>query len=539
MQTTITHRRTTIHRQPGAVAAIVSFVLASLLGGCTVGPKYNKPVALTTAPPPPAYKEATPPKPTPAEQATGAAPPANADYKEWTAASPQDAMLRGKWWEIYNDPELNDLEDKLDINNQTIKQYFENLLVARALVREARAEYYPTITAGPSWARSRSSANIGNNNNNGSGNNNNNNNGSTNSLITLPIDVSWEPDLFGRIRNTVHEEQYAAQLSAADLENERLIEQASLAEYFFELRGQDALQKVLNDTVKADQQLLDLTQALYETGVDDQISVVQARSTLQAAQAAATNVGLLRAQYEHAIAQLIGQAAGNFSIPIKPATPAAPPIPVGVPSQLLERRPDIAAAERNMASANAAIGVAYAAFYPSLTISAGGGLESSSWKHLFDLPSRFWSVGPTFSQTLYSAELGPGLSQYVSTYNADVAAYRQTVLTAFQQVEDYLAAVRIYSVQIQQQQQATQSARNAFDLELGRYQTGVDPYIDVVTLQNTYLNDQQSVVSLQVEAMTASVELIQALGGGWDASQLPTPKQVTRAPPKADTKIIQ
>jgi len=511
---------------------LATLALASLLAGCTVGPKYNKPVALTTAPPPPAYKETTPPKPTPAEQATGAAPPANADYKEWIPANPQDAMLRGKWWEIYNDPELNDLEDRLDINNQTIKEYFENLLVARALVREARAEYYPTVTFSPGGTRSRSSSNLGNSSSSF-------NSGTTSKLITIPIDVSWEPDLFGRIRNTVHEEQYAAQLSAADLENERLIEQASLAEYFFELRGQDALQKVLNDTVKADQHLLELTQALYDTGVDDQISVVQAKSTLQAAQATATNVGLLRAQYEHAIAQLIGQAAGNFSVPIKPATPAPPPIPVGVPSQLLERRPDIAAAERNMASANAAIGVAYSAFYPTLTLSASGGLESSSWKHLFDIPSRVWSIGPTFSQTLYSAELGPGLSQYVSTYNADVAAYRQTVLTAFQQVEDYLVAVRIYSVQVQQQQEAVQSAKTAFDLELGRYQTGIDPYIDVVTLQNTYLNEQQSVVSLQVEEMTASIELVQALGGGWDITQLPTPRQVTQAPDKADTKKIQ
>ena len=239
------------------------------------------------------------------------------------------------------------------------------------------------------------------------------NGGRQSSLISLPIDVSWEPDLFGRIRNTVHEEQYAAQMSAADLENERLVEEASLADYFFEIRGQDALQKVLNNTVEADKKALALTQASYETGIENQVSVVQALSTLQGAQALATNVGLLRAQYEHAIAVLIGKSASDFSIPIKPMTTAPPPIPVGVPSQLLERRPDIAAAERNMASANAAIGVAYSAFYPTVTLSVDGGFNSSTFKHLFDWPSRFWSLGATVSQPLYNAGLTAGLNQYV------------------------------------------------------------------------------------------------------------------------------
>jgi NodT family efflux transporter outer membrane factor (OMF) lipoprotein len=522
-------------RQP--LAALLSLSLLALLSGCTVGPKYHLPAA-TATPPPPAYKQVAPPPPTAAEQATGAAPPANAGLQEWQPANPSDAMLRGKWWEIYNDPELNQLEDRLNIDNQTIKEYFYNFMEARSLVREARAEYYPTVTAGPSWARSRGSANTGNNNNSGS-NTNNSNSGNTSSLIGLPIDVSWEPDLFGKIRNTVREAQYSAQLSAADLENERLAEQASLAEYYFEIRGQDALQKVLNDTVAAEKKTLDLTQSLYDTGIDNQISVVQAQSALQSTEASATNVGLLRSQYEHAIAVLIGQSPSGFKIEIKPATPAPPPIPVGVPSQLLERRPDVAAAERNMAAANAAIGVAYSAFFPTVTLSASGGLQSSSWKHLFDWPSRFWSLGPTFSQTLFSAELEPGLNQYVETYNSDVAAYRQTVLTAFQQVEDYLVAVKNYSVQIQQEQLAVASAQKAVDLELGRYQTGIDPYIDVVTLQNTLLADQQSLTSLKISQMTASVELVQALGGGWDRSQLPTPQQVTQKPSKADKQTVQ
>jgi NodT family efflux transporter outer membrane factor (OMF) lipoprotein len=518
--------RTRTPARAGRGRALLSLATLGLLAGCTVGPKYHQPPALAQAPPA-AYKEIPKPPATPGVD--------SAAYKEWTVASPQDAMLRGKWWEIYNQPELNALEDQLNIDNQNIKQYFENFMEARSLVREARAEYFPTVGTTPAWTRSRSSANLGNN----STGSNAPSSGNTSNFTTLPIDVSWEPDLFGRIRNTVHEAQYAAQLSAADLENERLTEQASLAEYYFEIRGQDALQEVLDKTVLYDQQTLDLTKALYETGVDNQISVVEAQSSLQAAQAAATNVGLLRAQYEHAIAMLIGKPASAFSIPVHPLLTAPPPIPVGVPSQLLERRPDIAAAERNMASANAAIGVAYAAFYPSVTISLSGGLESNTWKHLFDWPSRFWSLGPSISQTLFSAELGPGLSQYISTYNANVAAYRQTVLTAFQQVEDSLVAVSVYSRQIQQQQDSINSTKQALDLEVGRYETGIDPYLSVLTLQNTLLTDQQAVVSLQVAQMTASVQLIEALGGGWDKTQLPTPKQVTQAPTKAERSIVQ
>ena len=519
----------------GQLAALAGLALLLPLAGCLPGPKYHVPAATAQAPPP-VYKEAAPPPPSAEAKATGAARPDNDGLKEWQPANPQDAMLRGKWWEIYNEPELNALEDELNINNQTIKQYFENLMVARALVREARAEYFPTVSAGASWGRSRSSPNVGIVNN---GTNGNNNNGGTFSTISLPIDVSWEPDFFGRIRNTVHEEQYAAQVSAAELENERLIEQASLAEFFFEVRGQDALQKVLNDTLIADQNALEIARSRYETGVDDQLALTEAQSTLAAAQSGATNVGLLRAQYEHAIAALIGRSASDFSIPVRPMTAAPPPVPVGLPSQLLERRPDIAAAERTMASANAAIGVAYSAFYPTVTLSAGGGLESSSWKHLFDIPSRVWSLGPSISQPIFNAGLFAGLSQFVSTYNSDVAAYRQTVLSAFQQVEDNLAAVRIYSVQIQQQRSAVESAQKALDLEMGRYQTGIDPYLDVVTLQTTLLGDQQTLTALEVQQMSASVTLVEALGGGWDRSQLPTPQQVTQKPDKADTKIVQ
>src|SRR6202044_330568 len=249
-------------------------------------------------------------------------------------------------------------------------------------------------------------------------------------IYSLPLEASWEPDLWGKVRNTVREEQYAAQVSAADLENERLTEQASLAEYFFEIRGQDELQRIFDDTVAADQKTLDLTRALYETGIDDQISVVEAETTLQSAQAGATNVGIARAQYEHAIAMLVGKAATNFSIPVKPMTAAPPPIPVGVPSQLLERRPDIAAAERTMAAANAEIGIARAAYFPSLSLTAAGGFESSTVSDWFTWPTRFWSVGTSLSETVFDAGLRHAtVQQYVATYNADLAAYRQTVLT--------------------------------------------------------------------------------------------------------------
>jgi NodT family efflux transporter outer membrane factor (OMF) lipoprotein len=357
-------------------------------------------------------------------------------------------------------------------------------------------------------------------------------------VFDLPADVSWEPDLWGKVRNTVRASQYAAQLSAADLENERLTEEASLAQYFFEIRGQDALQKLLNETVEADKKALEVVRASYDTGVGDQISVVEAQTTLESAQSSAINLGIARAQYEHAIAVLIGKPAPSFSIPAEAKTSAPPPIPVGLPSQLLERRPDIAAAERNMAAANAQIGVATAAYYPALTLSASGGMESSAIKNLLAWPSRFWSVGPSVSETVYDGGLRRAtVNQYIATYNANVAAYRQSVLAAFEQVEDSLAAVRIYSQQIRRQQEAVESSQTFLRLESGRYESGIDPYIDVVTAQTTLLSNQQSLTNLQVQEMTASVQLIEALGGGWNRSQLPTSVQVTQKPSKSETTM--
>ncbi len=499
-------------------------LLCAGVTGCHVGPAYHPPVIQ----PPPAFKEAppaTPPADTAQSQNT-------ADNGNWTVAQPADAKIRGDWWAVFNDPELNDLESQLNIDNQNLKLYFENFMEARALVREARAQYFPTISIGPSYNRARSSGNLGSNASVA-------NPGKESQIYSLPLDISWTPDLFGRIRNEVRNAQYNAQASAADLENERLVEQADLAEYFFEIRGQDALIQIYTQTVAADQKSLDYTQAQYDTGVGDQISVVEARATLQSAQASLTNLSILRAQYEHAIAVLIGKPASGFSLPSRPILTAPPPVPVGMPSLLLQRRPDVAAAERTMAAANAELGVAYTAFFPTLTLSADGGFESSLFKHILDWPSRFWSVGPSFSQPIYNAALSAELHQYVAIYNADVASYRQTVLTAFQQVEDYLAQTRILSQQIQQQRGAVASSQTALDLEMGRYQTGIDPYLDVVTLQNTVLGNQQQLASLQIEQMTGAVQLVEALGGGWDTTQLPTPAQVTASPSKADTRIQQ
>ncbi|HEX4577632.1 MAG TPA: efflux transporter outer membrane subunit [Edaphobacter sp.] len=487
-----------------------------LLTGCMVGPKYHAPPASASATAPPVtYKEST----TQFQDTDG-----------WKVAQPQDAMLHGKWWEIYNDPELNALEDKLNIDNQNIKQFFENFMTARTLIAEARAQLYPTVAASASYTRSRSSSNLGTSSIA--------NTGHESSVGSGLVDVSWAPDLWGRVRNLIHEQQYNAQLSAADLENERLTEQASLAAFFFEIRGQDALQRLLNDTVAADTKALDLARARYETGIDDRLSVVAAEATLQAVQSQAINLGVARAQFEHAIAVLVGANPSQFSIPVKPVLTDPPPVPVGMPSALLERRPDIAGAERRMAAANAQVGIAYAAYYPALNLSTSGGFESSTFKHFFDWPSRFWSIGPSLSETVYDGGLRRAtVNQFITTYNADVATYRQTVLTAFQQVEDSLASVRILSQQILKQQQAEQSSEEALKLETARYETGVDPYLLVVTAQTTLLSNQETLTNLHVLEMTASVQLIEALGGGWDLSQLPTPQQVSKKLDKTETTI--
>ena len=490
--------------------------MVCVLAGCImVGPRYRKPAA-TPETLPSAYQE-TPSK-----------------YKgsgDWKVAQPSDAMLRGAWWKIFKDPELNALEDKLEINNQNIKQYFENFLQARALIGEINAQFYPTVTANGSYTRSRVPP------------------GLPAVAVMSALDLSWEPDIWGKVRSAVLQAQYNAQLSAADLENERLSEQASLAIYFFQLRGQDALQKLYDDTIAQDQMALDYTTAQYQTGITDQIAVVEATNTLQNAKAAATNLGVARAQYEHAIAVLVGNVASTFSLRIQPLRISPPPIPVGLPSQLLERRPDIAGTERAMAAANAQIGIGYAAYYPTISLGGENGFQSivsgsnsvfgtRAFKSLFDVHNHLWSIGPSVSETVIDGGLrGATIRQYVATYNAAVASYRQTVLTAFQQVEDYLSEVRILSRQILLQRDAAQSAAKALNLEMDRFKTGIDPYLDVVTAQNTLLTDQQAVINVQVQEMTGAVQLIEALGGGWDRSQLPNPHEVAQKPPNSQTVI--
>jgi len=494
----------------GACAAVAMGMLA----GCNVGPKYVPP-AMTA---PAAYKES----------------PAN--FKEtggWTVAQPQDAVLRGKWWEIFNEPELNALEEQLNVDNQNIRESFESYMEARALVREARSQLFPTVSLGPSYTRSQGSSTLGSGAATTAGQS-----GGQSQVFSLPGEISWEPDLWGKVRNAIKSSQYMAQVSAADLANERLSEQTSLAEYFFEIRGQDALQSILDQIVAVDKHGVEVEQGRYDTGVDDEITLVNSQITLHSAEAAATSLKVARAQYEHAIAMLVGKPASDFSIPVQAKTSAPPPIPIGLPSQLLERRPDVAAAERTMASANAQIGIAYAAYYPSLTLSASGGVESSALKNLFDAASRFWSAGPSLSETVYDGGLRRAtVNQYIATYNADLAGYRQSVLTAFEQVEDALAAVRVLSQQIQQQQAVIDSSQKALDIEKGRYEDGIDPYTDVVTAEANLLTTKEQLASLQVEQMTASVGLVEALGGGWDRTQLPTPAQVTEKPAAAETAI--
>ncbi|MGC9224167.1 MAG: efflux transporter outer membrane subunit [Terracidiphilus sp.] len=501
--------RSTLSVAAGAIS------LLALLSGCRVGPPYHPPAppAVTA----PNYKEST----------------VNFhDADGWKVASPQDAMLRGNWWEVFNEPELNALEDQLNINNQNLKLYFQNYMSARAVIAEARSQYWPTLTANPMWNRARASANQSVSSNATTGR--------TYGLWNIPLDASWTPDFWQKIRNQVREAQYTAQVSAADLEGEKLTEQASLAEYYFEIRGQDMLQQIFDKTVAADQRSLDYTQAQYDTGVGDYISVAEAKTTLESAQAAAEDVGLLRAQYEHAIAVLLGRIPSDFSIPVKPMVYAAPAIPIGVPSQLIERRPDIAAAERTLAAANATIGIGYGAFFPQVTISAAAGFQSALFKHLFDWPSRVWSLGPSASQVLFNGFLYRAqLHQYVAIYNADLANYRETTLAAFQQVEDALAATRIYSRQILRQQLAVKDARDYLNLEMVRYDTGVDPYVDVVIAENTLLSSQESLNAVQVNEMVSVVQLVESLGGGWDLTQLPTPKQTGAKTTNADYKLRQ
>jgi NodT family efflux transporter outer membrane factor (OMF) lipoprotein len=477
-------------------AATALLCAALLLQGCVVGPKYHRPTVDT----PGTFKEVTPD-----------------DLKKmdgWKVAQPQDSALHGKWWEILGDPQLNALEEQVNISNQNVASAFANFMAARALVREARAQYFPTLTAGASITRQRQP-------NTATGS------ATTFTEYSLPFDASWTPDLFGRVRNTVRAAAANAQASAADLENTRLTAQAELAVDYFQLRGQDALKQLLDSTVVAYEKSLELTKALYETGIDSDESVAQAETQLEATRALDTNIGILRSQYEHAIALLVGKPASSFSIAVEPLKTPPPAIPFGVPSQLLERRPDIAASERLMAQANAQIGVAKAAYFPTLTLSASAGLESTQGSSWFTWPSRFWSVGPAIAETIYDGGLRRAtMEQYRAQYDQTVANYRNTVLTAFQQVEDNLSGLRILSKEIQEQDTAVVSAERSLKLATDRYRLGIDPYLNVITAETALVSNQQTAVNLRITQIVDSVQLIEAIGGGWDSSTLPTSQQI-------------
>jgi NodT family efflux transporter outer membrane factor (OMF) lipoprotein len=494
--------------RPGRMATLALLVFA-FLGplGCNVGPKYLRPAV----PVPSAFKESDPQR----------AP----DGTAWKPAQPQDAMLRGKWWEIYREPELNSLEEKLNISNQNVARALEDFMAARAQVRQARSSYYPTVSVGPSYARNRSSQSQTTVTSPSKGNPNSN-------TFNLPFDVAWEPDLWGRVRNTVRQSADAAQVSAADLENQKLMEQANLAVFYFELRGQDALEDLFRKTVEVDRQSLELTRVLYKTGLDNDEAVAQAEITLKSSQAAATNAGIARAEFEHAIALLVAEPASTFSVPVSPLTTQVPDIPVGLPSDLLERRPDIAAAERTMAEANALIGVQKAAYYPTLSITGTAGFAASTFSKWLTSPSRYWSFGPTASETVFDGGLRKStMAQFTANYNADVANYKEVVLAAFQQTEDNLAALRLLTQEIQQEQETVASAQRFVDVASVRYKTGLDPYLNVFTAQAILLANRQTVIMLRVQQMTSSVQLIESLGGGWNVNELPTERQVQAKQP--------
>ncbi len=474
---------------------------------CAVGPKYARPQVET----PPSFKEI-------ATDNQGA--PAT-----WKAAEPKNAALRGKWWEVYDDPKLNELEEHLNASNQNIAAAAANFLAARALVTQARSQYFPNVSANPSIVNSRPSpAQFG-------GLQSASSTGLSVKSFTsysLPFDASWEPDFWGRIRNGVRANVFAAQASAADLESVRLSEQAELAADYYEIRGQDALEQLFGATVVAYQESADLTRSRSKAGLENDEAVAQAEAQLRGAQAQYANIGILRAQYEHAIAVLTGRSPSAFSL--TPETPETNPatVPVGVPSELLERRPDIAKMERAMAQANAQVGVAKSAFFPIVTLAASAGLGNSSFMDWLIWPSRFWSVGSSVAQAIFDAGLRKAtVRQYRAQYDETVANYRETVLTAFQQVEDNLASLRILSQVIEQQEAAVRAAQRNLQVADIRYRSGVDPYLNVITAQTVLLNDRQALVNYKVEQMVANVQLIKALGGGWDASHLPSAKQIS------------
>jgi NodT family efflux transporter outer membrane factor (OMF) lipoprotein len=471
-----------------------------LLAGCMVGPKYKQP----TAPVPPAYKEQS--------------PQSLKESDQWKISHSNTDGLRSKWWEIFGDPQLNALEEQVTVSNQNLKMAEARFRQARAAVRYYRAGEFPTISVSPSIEALRYSPNQAYFPSTGT-------TISSAANFILPFDLSYEVDLWGRIRRTVASAREEAQATAGDLATMTLSLQAELAYDYFELRSADAQKKLLDDTVKAYADMVQLTTDLFNGGAAPESDVVQARTQLDTARVQDTDIGVMRSQYEHAIAILIGKPPAEFSLPPQPRVLEPPPIPVGLPSQLLERRPDIAAAERRVAEANEGIGIARAAYFPSLFLNGYGGLQTSTVAGVsqwFTWPSRFWAVGPFMSETIYDGgRRRAGTLQAQANYDATVAHYRETTLEAFQQVEDNLSALRILEQELTQQRQAVAEALHGVELFTALYEGGADPYLQVVTGQTIALQNQRNEVDILRRRMDASVLLIKALGGGWNVSQLP------------------
>lgn len=460
--------------------------LATLLSACAVGPDYVRPAMETPA----AFKES----------------------KDWKVAEPRDHELGDHWWEVYNDPLLNSLITQIDISNQNLAQAEAKYRQASALVQAARAAYFPTVGANVSSTRS----------GRGSGSSGTSSSSRVTTTNSLALNAGWEPDLWGKVRRTVESNQASAQASAADLQAARLSAQAALAQDYWQLRILDAQKILLEDTVAAYQRSFQLTQNQYAAGVVSKADVIQAQTQLKSAQAQMIDLGVLRAQTEHAIALLVGQAASTFSIAPAPLAAVVPAIPTGIPSALLERRPDVSAAERLAAAANAQIGVAKAAYFPALTLSASGGFQSNSFVNWLTLPSRVWSLGPALAQTIFDGGARKAQTdQAIAAYDSSVAAYKQTVLTSFQEVEDNLAALRILEEEAQVQDETVQSARLAVTLILNQYKAGLVNYTSVATVQATSLSAEDSALNILNRRMAASVKLIAALGGGWNQAELP------------------
>jgi NodT family efflux transporter outer membrane factor (OMF) lipoprotein len=484
-----------VRKLPEPRASLVAAIIAgaaTLLSACTLGPNYARPEIEA----PGAYKEA----------------------QDWKAAQPRETEPRGPWWTVFNDPQLDALLGQVEVSNQTIKAAEARVREARALTQQAQAAYFPIVTANASATRGGGRATIGGSTDVSGGGVG----GAVRNSYNVSLDVNWEIDLWGRVRRTVEAGEATAQASVADLEAAKLSAQAQLAEDYFLLRAQDAQIRLLNDTVDAYQKSLQLTRNQYAVGVAARADVAQAETQLKSTQAQALDAGVQRAQLEHAIAVLLGKAPANFSIAPEAVATTFPPIPLGLPSELLERRPDIAAAERRTAAANAQVGVAEAAFFPSVTLSATGGFQSSVLSQLFTLPSRYWSLGPALAATIFDAGLRRAqTAQAMATYDENVANYRQTVLAGFQEVEDNLAALRILEQEAAVQDEAVKSARESLTITLNQYRAGTANYLAVVVAQAVALSNERTALTILGRRLTASVTLIKALGGGWDAAQLP------------------